>query len=415
MPEERKLGSMPLLSDQGEVKHFDDGVHLLHLWSNVCMIETSEGVLLFDAGFEFTGPRIVEELRVITDKPVRYIVYGHGHADHAFGAGAVIEDASKLGWPRPTIIAHENLVARFDRYRAMLAYQEHINRIQFAIPEGLPAFSMNYIYPDETYSDALNLRLGDVTFELRHAKGETDDTTWLWIPERKTACVSDLWVWSCPNVGNPFKVQRFALDWAHALEEIAAKGPELMLPGHGDALVGREVIEDACLTVARALRFLHDQVVGMLNEGKWQEEILQSFEWPPEFSESPYLAPIYGHPYFIVQAVLRQYHGWFDGNASHVFPSGSGEVAGEVLGLAGGPAAVLKRAEELTEEGRTQLALHVVDFLIHGGASEREALALKARLLRQRADAEKSLIARNIFLAGARLADDALNGLEDPA
>lgn len=407
MTEERKLGSMPLLTDQGEMKDFGDGVHMLHLWSNVCVVETSEGVVLFDSGFEFTGPRIVEELRAVTDKPVRYVIYGHGHADHAFGAGAVIEDAALRGFPRPVVIAHENLPARFDRYQATLAYQEHINRIQFAIPEGLPAFSRTYIYPDEIYSDGLTLRLGGVTFELRHAKGETDDTTWLWIPERKTACVTDLWVWSCPNVGNPFKVQRFTLEWARALEEVAAKEPELMLPGHGAEIAGREAVRDACLTVARAMRSLHDQVVGMLNEGMWPEEILRSFEWPQEFADSPYLEPIYGHPYFVVQAVLRQYHGWFDGSASHVFPSSSAEVAREVLQLAGGPAAVLERAEELAEEGRTQLALHVVDFLIDGGASEREALELKARLLKSRADAEKSLIARNIFLAGARRAEDA--------
>lgn len=404
MAEERKLGSMPLLADQGEMKRFGDGIYMLHLWSNTCIIETDDGVVVFDVGFEFTAPRIVEELRKVTDRPVRYIVYGHGHADHAFGAGALVADAAERGFPRPVIIAHENLVTRFDRYRAMLPYQEHINRIQFSIPEGLPAFSQTYIYPDETYREGLSLRLGGLTFELRHAKGETDDTTWLWIPELKAACVTDLWVWSCPNVGNPFKVQRYALEWARALEEVAAKGPELMLPGHGDEIAGRGAVEDACLTVARALRFLHGQVVAMLNEGKWPEEILQSFEWPQEFAESPYLAPIYGHPYFIVQAELRRYHGWFDGNPTHLFPSGSDEVAGEVLKLAGGAAAVLGRARELAQEGRTQLALHVVDFLIDGGSAAEEAYSLKAELLQARADAEESLIARNIFLAGARRA-----------
>lgn len=403
MSEDTKLGSMPLLTNQGEIKHFDRGVHMLQLWVNICIIETDEGVVLFDVGLEFNGPRIVEELRAITDKPVRYIIYGHGHADHAFGTGAVIKDAEERGYPPPVIIAQENVSRRFDRYQEMLPYHEHINRIQFGIPEEFPAFVRNYFYPDLTYREAMSFRLGKTTFELRHAKGETDDATWMWIPERKTACVSDLWVWSCPNVGNPFKVQRYEVEWAQGLEEVAARTPELLLPGHGSAISGADEIRNACHTVSRALRFLHEQVVTMLNQGKWPEEILQGFEWPEEFARNPYLAPIYGHPYFIVQAILRRYHGWFDGNAAHLFPSPSREIAGEVLSLAGNPEKVIKRVRALEKEGKTQLALHIVDFVIDGGAEPRkEALELKAQLLGSLAEKEKSLIARNIFLGGVR-------------
>lgn len=397
------LGSQPLFSADGGMRSFGDGLHMLQLFANICMVETADGLVLFDAGLPIDGSRIVKELRGVSGLPVRYVVYGHGHADHAFGTRAVLEDAEERGHPRPVILAHADLPKRFDRYRRMLPYHEHINRIQFAIPEGIPAFPWDYIYPDETFRDEMSFRLGGLTFELRHARGETDDHVWMWIPERETVCVSDFWVWSCPNVGNPFKVQRYALEWAQALEDVAAKSPRLMLPGHGAPIEGAGAVEEACLTVARALRLLDEQVVEMLNAGKWQEEILASFEWPQEFARSPYLAPIYGHPYFVVQALLRQYHGWYDGNPSHLFPAGSGEIAAEVLGLAGGAARVLERARKLEEGGNVQLALHLVDLALDAGAEPRsEALEVKARLLERLAAEEKSLIARNIFLAGAR-------------
>jgi alkyl sulfatase BDS1-like metallo-beta-lactamase superfamily hydrolase len=403
MNDDTSLGSLPLFSDRGGMRHFGDGVHMLQLWANVCIIESGDGMAIFDAGLEFNGPRILEEIRAITDDPVRYIIYGHGHADHAFGAGSVIYEAEERGYPRPVIVAHANLAKRFDRYQLTLPYQEQINRIQFGIPEGIPAFSRTYIYPDKTYQEDLTLSLGDITLELRHAAGETDDITWLWIPERRTACVSDLWVWSCPNIGNPFKVQRYTLEWAQALEEVAGKSPELLLPGHGEALTGADEIRDACLSVARALRFLHDQVVEMLNRGMWPQDILHSFEWPEEFAQSPYLAPIYGHPYFIVQALLRQYHGWYDGNPSHLFPSTDGEIAVEILQMIGGATKVLDRARSLAGEGKKQLALHLADLALDAGAEpRREALELKARLLESVAGEEKSLIARNILLGGAR-------------
>jgi alkyl sulfatase BDS1-like metallo-beta-lactamase superfamily hydrolase len=403
MSEDSGLGRQALFFTEGEIEHFGNGVHLLRLFANTCIIETDEGVVLFDVGLEFNGPRIVEEVSAITDKPVRYIVYGHGHADHAFGTQAILADAEARGHPRPVILAHENVVKRFDRYQEMLPYHEHINRIQFGIPEEFPAFSRTYTYPDETYRDEMSFTLGGNVFELRHAMGETDDATWMWVPGLDTVCVSDLWVWSCPNVGNPFKVQRYAVEWAQALEAVAALSPGLMLPGHGGAIADAEKVKDACLTVAGALRFLNDQVVAMLNEGKWPEEILYSFEWPAEFADSPYLAPIYGHPYFIVQALLRQYHGWFDGNASHLFPSSGSEIAGQVLGLADGPDKVLDRARALAQEGKTQLSLHLVDFVLDGAAGPgTEALELKAELLNRLAEGEKSLIARNIFLGGVR-------------
>jgi alkyl sulfatase BDS1-like metallo-beta-lactamase superfamily hydrolase len=403
MNEDTSLGSQELFSDAGGMQHFGNGVHMLQLFANVCMFESGEGVVIFDVGLPVDGQRIVRELRAVTDLPVRFIVYGHGHADHAFGARPVLEDAAERGHPRPEILAHENLPGRFDRYQRMLPYHEHINRIQFAIPEGIPAFPWDYIYPDETFRGEMTLCLGETTFELRHSRGETDDHVWMWVPERKVACVSDFWVWSCPNVGNPFKVQRYALEWAQALEDVAALSPELMLPGHGAAIRGKAEVREACLTVARALRFLDEQVVEMLNQGRWQEDILQSFEWPEEFAASPYLAPIYGHPYFVVQALLRQYHGWYGGNPSQLFPAGSGEIAGQVLDMAGGPDRVLAKARELADKEQTQLALHVVDFVLDAGAGPRtEALEFKSSLLESLAAKETSLIARNIFLGGMR-------------
>ena len=400
-----------MFSDAGELHRLGDGIYMLRLWANVCFIEATEGMVVFDVGLPFNGPRIVREMRSFSDKPVLYVIYGHGHADHAFGVEALLEDARERGHPRPRILAHANLPRRFDRYRRMLPYHERINRVQFGIPEGIPAFPWRYVYPDEVVGEEKVIRLRDLTLRLRHAKGETDDHLWMHVPELGVACVSDLWVWSCPNVGNPFKVQRYALDWARALEEVASCSPRLMLPGHGAALEGEERIGEACREVAEALRYLDGQVVEMLNRGMWQEDILHGFQWPEEYATSPYLQPIYGHPYFIVQALLRQYHGWYDGNPSHLFPAREAEVASQVLEMSGGAQRVLERARSLAGAGKRQLALHLVDFVIQGGVElRREAMELKAELLEDLASGERSLIARNIFLGGAGAIRRSLEG-----
>ncbi len=141
-----------------------------------------------------------------------------------------------------------------------------------------------------------------------------------------------------------------------------------------------------------------------LNHGAWIEQILEEVRLPEDLAKEPYLAPVYGCPTFIVHGIHRRYAGWYDGNPSHLFPSGTRGIAKEVVALAGGPEALLNRAEALKEAGEIQLALHLVDFVLDNPetAGLEEAHGLKVDLLKARADAEPSFIARNIFAASAR-------------
>ena len=49
-----------------------------------------------------------------------------------------------------------------------------------------------YRYPDETYRDRHVVDVGGERFELHHARGETDDHTWTWVPARRVLCCGDL-------------------------------------------------------------------------------------------------------------------------------------------------------------------------------------------------------------------------------
>jgi glyoxylase-like metal-dependent hydrolase (beta-lactamase superfamily II) len=164
-------------------------------------------------------------------------VYSHGHIDHVFGVPVWAAESSNAGWPAPEVVAHEALPARFDRYILTAGYNAIVNRRQFDL-ETLQ-WPTEYRYPDRTYRDHLELDIGGMRAELHHAKGETDDHTWTWLPERRVLCCGDLFIWASPNAGNPQKVQRYPAEWAAALREMLALydspggGPEVLLPGHG--------------------------------------------------------------------------------------------------------------------------------------------------------------------------------------
>ena len=395
----------PLAGERNDEQCTTD-VFKVGTFGNSGIVVTEEGVVVVDTGTgQRSGSRIVKAIRGKTQAPIHTIIYTHGHFDHAFGVRPFLEDAEEKGHPKPRIIAHELVPRRFDRYKELSGQNEHINRIQFAVPKELPVVGREFFYPDITYADAMQFRLGGLTFELYHAMGETDDATWVWVPERKTAIVGDLMVWSCPNIGNPFKVQRYEVEWAEALEAVAGNNPDYMIPGHGPISTGKEDVQQVCLETAKFLRYLHDEVVRLLNEGCWIEEILERVKVPEDLLSKPWLTPRYGHPTFIIHAIHRRYAGWYNGNPAELFPSKSSEIAAEVVELCG-VEQLVERAKELKGKGRIQPALHLADFAIKGAndSKRKEALLLKAELLDAKADAEPSFIARNIFRNGANSA-----------
>lgn len=402
---ERQLyGSRQAQPANAGITELASGLYYLENFGNVGIVITDEGVVLIDTGSPSQPHAVLGPLRQLTDQPVRFIIYTHGHSDHAANALPILQEAADRGDARPRIIAHENVMKRMDRYAELHDQQAFINRLQFRIPAALPSFPLDqrFVRPDMTYVDQMQFRLGNLSFELHHAMGETDDITWIYIPERNVVFSGDLFVSSCPNIGNPLKVQRYEVEWADALEQIAALHADVLSPGHGPVLRG-EAITDALLTTARALRYLHDEVVRRLNLGQWQEQIVNEVTLPPELANHPALAPIYGCPSYIVRAIHRRYAGWYDGNPSHLAPSPTPAIATEVVALTGGPA-LLERAAQLASAGNYQLALHLLDFVIDGtqdAAEKRQAMQLKSANLKQLAAIETSYISRSILSIGA--------------
>jgi alkyl sulfatase BDS1-like metallo-beta-lactamase superfamily hydrolase len=221
-------------------------------------------------------------------------------------------------------------------------------------------------------------------------------------------CPGDTFVWASPNAGNPYKVQRYARDWAKALEEMAALRPLHLLPGHGPKLSGEERIQDALLSTAHFLRAIHDQVVTKMNEGKWLEDIIRELDWPA--TDKPWLQPIYDHPQFIARNVYRLYGGWYDGDPANMLPAHSHDIA-EVLVGATGAEPILARARKARDSGDLQMACHLVDFVRKGEPDNRLAWELWRDLFTERAKTERSLMARGAFLSAVREAEARLKVL----
>jgi alkyl sulfatase BDS1-like metallo-beta-lactamase superfamily hydrolase len=240
--------------------------------------------------------------------------------------------------------------------------------------------------------------------------GETDDATWVWAPERRTICTGDLLIGCSPNCGNPQKVQRYPEGWADALEQMLALAPEVVLPGHGPAIVGATEAAAVLGDTAAYLRSIIEQTLARKDQGVRPDEIVAAVRPPEHLAAKPYLLPAYDRPEFIVRNLLRQYGGWWNGNAADLMPAPERARAQEIAELAGGADRLVARARALAPTD-LPLACHLADWATRAAPGDRAAQEAKRDLFRMRSQGESSLMGRGIYDAAVRDAEEALRAL----
>ncbi|MEX2294028.1 MAG: alkyl sulfatase dimerization domain-containing protein [Acidimicrobiales bacterium] len=400
-----------------ELSELGDDLAMIESFSHVVLLRTDDGLVAFDTSGAHTGAACVDSLRAWSPDPVTHLVYTHGHVDHVGGSGAFVADAADRGHLRPQVVAHEAVSERLDRYRRTNGWNLAINQRQFGwLPQaggmgigGVAQFlPRSTAEPDVTYRESLSLAAGGVPVELHHAKGETDDHTWAWLPEQKAICAGDFLIWNFPNAGNPQKVQRYPEEWAVALRAMAAMEPELFLPAHGLPIGGKERIAMVLDEVATALENLVAAVLERMNAGARLDEIVHEVKVPDEVLARPFLRPFYDEPEFVVRNVWRRYGGWWDGDPSTLKPSPASELAAEVAALSGGALALAKRADEVAAGGDLRLACHLAEMAGLAAPEDHNVQTIRADVYERRRKAETSLMAKGIYASAVRESKDVL-------
>jgi alkyl sulfatase BDS1-like metallo-beta-lactamase superfamily hydrolase len=382
----------------GEGEEVADGTWFVPSFANVSALATDDGLVCVDTGSAPLAAHVHGQVRRFRPDPLHTAIYSHGHVDHVFGVAAFEEEARSNGWPLPRVVAHEALPKRFDRYVLTAGFNTLINRRQFQLPDDF-RWPTAYRYPDLTYRDRLDLEVGGLALELHHARGETDDHTWTWVPDRKVLCCGDLFIWASPNAGNPQKVQRYPKDWADALRRMLVLEPEVLLPGHGWPLLGADRVREALTDTADLLDHLHDETVRLMNEGASLDDVVHTVRAPQHLLDKPYLRPVYDEPEFVVRSTWRLYGGWWDGDPAHLKPAPAAVLAREIAQLAGGADRLAARALELDD---LRLAGHLAELAVQADPNSPTAHATRVQVNRRRVAAESSTMSKGVFAWAAR-------------
>ena len=410
----------PVNRTSGELSEIAEGLAMVESFSHVVTWNSGDGLVCFDTSHVNTGQQVVDSIRSWSSDPFNALVYTHGHVDHVGGSVAFGANAAALGHQAPRVIGHKNVQQRFDRYRYTNDWNVAINARQFGGIRGDVNSIMNDLRPADgapRLSDFIprntldttdvvdkfaSMKFGDTEVEFHHGRGETDDHLWSWFPEKKWIASGDFVIWNFPNAGNPQKVQRWPIEWAAALRDMIAKGPELLLPAHGLPIAGKERIARVLDEIATALENLVRDVVTMMNAGETLNTIIHTVRVPEATLGKPYLRPLYDEPEFVVRNIWRLFGGWWDGAPSRLKPSPDEILSVELASLAGGADVLMRRAVELAASGDLRLACHLADFAGWAAPDDPDIHHMRADVYEVRRKSEASLMSKGIFKGASR-------------
>lgn len=320
---------------------------------NVVVFETDAGLVLIDSGYAPAGPALVDALKLLSPKPVNTVVFTHFHADHAFGAWALLAAGMK-----PRIVAEERFVEQMEedmRTNGLIARNN-----QQPLTE-VPRTWADAVRPTETFHNKMTLDVGGEQFVLTHARGETEDQIWVSVPSRSVVVSADYFQGFLPNAGNGKRRQRYPEDWAQALRDMAALKPKLLLPMHGPAITDAAEIQARLPAQADMLDSISKQVVDGLNAGVRRDLVTDRVALPPELAKRSDTRPLYVSARDIGRMVASEHSGWWDDIPSHWEPAPVTAEARELAALAGGARKLIERALALADTD-IALASHLADW-----------------------------------------------------
>ena len=194
--------------------------------SNAGFVIGDDGVLVIDALFTPDAARaLVGEIRRLTDKPIRYVVNTHYHADHT-GGDQVLREAGA------TIIAHRN-VRGWVRTNNIALFGDRITPELKARIEALPL-------PDLVTDKDLTVWLGSRQVVVRTVLGHTGGDLIVAVPHANVLFAGDmLWRKVAPNLidGSIAEWEATVAGFGRASEAAKTR----FVPGHGDIADAKDV------------------------------------------------------------------------------------------------------------------------------------------------------------------------------
>src|SRR5277367_5924376 len=204
---------------------------------NVAVQVTDEGVILVDDMFDRNHDEILEKLRTVTDKPIKYILNTHQHDDHAGGNAKMLAMNAE-------VISHRN--ARANMALLKMPGLAHV-----------------------TFTDQLSVHLGGQEVRAHYfGRGHTGGDAVLEFPAERAIHTGDLFLTFPPQPFIDYAQGGSALEWTKTLDGVLKLDFDIAIPGHGPVSDRAGILK-----FRNEFQAMREQIQGMVHSGSSKDEI----------------------------------------------------------------------------------------------------------------------------------------------
>jgi glyoxylase-like metal-dependent hydrolase (beta-lactamase superfamily II) len=213
---------------------------------NSGIIVGDDGVIVIDAqATPVMAGLVIERVRQVTDKPIKYVVLSHYHAVRVLGASAYKAQEIVASDKCRTMIVErgqEDWDSEFGRFPRL-----------FRAAETIPGLT----WPTVTFKERMTLWLGKRRVDLMHVgRAHTAGDIIAYVPDANVVFSGDIVEYkSACYCGDAHFT-----DWPATLSRLGGLKADALVPGRGDALVGAATVAESISLTRDFLRDTYEPV-----------------------------------------------------------------------------------------------------------------------------------------------------------
>ena len=220
---------------------------------NSAVIIGDESVMVVEAqATPVMAKALIEKIRTVTDKPIKYLVLSHYHAVRVLGASA-FEGAEIICSSKTLEMINErgeqDFKSETDRFPRLFRSVESIPHLTF---------------PTITFETAMTVNLGNRIVELKHlGAGHTRGDIVAWVPDCKVLCSGDLLEYGA----TPYCGDAQLEEWPQTLQHIKALAAVAAVPGRGNALFNEKEVNESINSTTHYVTMLLNTAKAAVEKG----------------------------------------------------------------------------------------------------------------------------------------------------
>jgi len=240
------------------VTKIGNGIFVFRWWvyRNIFIV-TDDGVIVTDPMNPKAAKLLQAEIRKVTDKPVKYVVYSHNHHDHISGGIIFKQEGAKF-------VGHENVKKELGDH-----------------PSSVTPL------PDITFSDRYELNLGNRKLVLEHyGPNHGNSLVTMRLPKEKILFIVD--IVTPRRVAFRMMPDFWPDEWIRSLKQIEATDFDYVISGHGPP---SEPAIDTANVVMEQRVYLEDLMAAVkkaMDSGVHNPDVLQKSVKLPKYKDWRY-------------------------------------------------------------------------------------------------------------------------------